>query len=90
VAVTQGAALFASTDFGRPDYCQLPGTVDAAILPPTGPPPPAPPTIAAGAEDGSEMGAFAREKNPIKERGLLIKYQEFMPAGLVPVLIYVT
>jgi len=46
--------------------------------------------ISAGAEDGSEMGAFARDKNPIKERGLLIKYQEFMPAGLVPVIVYVT
>ena len=36
------------------------------------------------------MGAFARDLNPIKVRGLLIKYQEYMPAGLVPVLIYVT
>ena len=48
------------------------------------------PTIAAGAQNGAEMGAFAREMNPIKERGLLIKYQEFMPAGLVAVLVYVT
>ena len=36
------------------------------------------------------MGAYARDKNPIKERSLLIKYQEFMPLGLVPVIIYVT
>ena len=36
------------------------------------------------------MGAFAREKNPIKERSLLIKYQEFMPLGLVPVVVHVT
>jgi len=36
------------------------------------------------------MGAFASEKNPIKERGLLIKYQEYLPAGLIPVLVYVT
>ena len=47
-------------------------------------------TISQGAEDGSEMGAFAREKNPIKERALLVKYLEFMPAGLVPVIVYVT
>ena len=84
-----GWALFTSTDFGQPGYCQLLPTADAAILPPT-PAPPAPPTIRAGAQDGSEMGAFARDMNPIKERGLLIKYQEFMPAGLVPVLVYVT
>ena len=49
-----------------------------------------PNTISAGAEDESEMGAFARERNPVKERGLLIKFQEFMPAGLVPVVIHVT
>jgi hypothetical protein len=89
VRIPQGTALFTSTDFGQPGYCQLLPTADAAILPPT-PAPPAPPTIRAGAQDGSEMGAFARDMNPIKERGLLIKYQEFMPAGLVPVLVYVT
>jgi len=33
---------------------------------------------------------FAGEKNPIKERSLLIKYDEFMPLGLIPVVIYVT
>ncbi len=87
--IPQGAALFASTDFGNPAYCQLLATVDAAILPTTGTAPPAPPAIAGGAQNGSEMGAFSREMNPIKERGLLIKYQEFLPAGLVPVLIYV-
>ena len=52
--------------------------------------PPVDPSIGAGAEDGSEMGAFWRDKNPIKERSLLIKYQEYMPIGLTPVLIYVT
>jgi hypothetical protein len=36
------------------------------------------------------MGVFAREKGPIKERSLRIKYAEFMPLGLTPVLIYVT
>jgi hypothetical protein len=89
VQVASGASLFASTDFGRPDYCQLLPSADAAIVPPTRPPT-VPPSIVAGAEDGSEMGAFSREKNPIKERGLRIKYGEYMPAGLVPVLIYVT
>jgi hypothetical protein len=90
VSIPQGAALFTSTDFGQPGYCQLLQTADEAILPPPPPAPPSPPTISRGAQDGSEMGAFARDLNPIKERGLLIKYQEFMPAGLVPVLVYVT
>jgi hypothetical protein len=90
VRIRQGASLFTSADFGQPGYGQLLPTADAAILPQTGVNPAAPPTITAGAQDGSEMGAFARERNPIKERGLLLKYKEFMPAGLVPVIIYVT
>jgi hypothetical protein len=90
VRMPEGAALFTSADFGRPGYCQLAPTADGLILPPAGAPPAAPPTILGGAEDGSEMGAFAREKNSIKERGLLLKLQEYMPAGLVPVLVYVT
>jgi len=60
-------------------------TVDAATLPGQ-----ANTTIAAGAQDGSEMGAFSREKSPIKERSLLIKYDEYMPIGLVPIIIHVT
>jgi hypothetical protein len=68
--------LFASTAFGQPNYAQLLPSVD--------------PKVGAGAQDGSEMGAFAHNKNPIKERSLLIQYQEFLPIGLNPVLIYVT
>jgi hypothetical protein len=64
--------------------------VDSAILPATDPGATPQNTISAGAEDGSEMGAFAREMNAIKERSLLIKFQEFMPAELAPVVIYVT
>jgi hypothetical protein len=90
VRIPPGAPLFTSTDFGQPGYAQLLPTADSTILPLTNPSAPPQNTISAGAEDGSEMGAFAREKNPIKERGLLIKFQEFMPAGLVPVIIYVT
>jgi hypothetical protein len=89
VRIKPGAELFVSEDFGQPDYCQLIATVDAAILPAAGVQPPAP-SISSGAEDGSEMGAFARDMGPQKQRALLLKYQEFMPAGLVPVLIYVT
>jgi hypothetical protein len=90
VRIPPGAPLFTSTDFGQPGYLQLLPTADSAILPLADPTATPQNTISAGAEDGSEMGAFAREKNPIKERGLLIKFQEFMPVGLIPVVIYVT
>ena len=90
VEVPARSPLFASTNFGDAAYAQLLPTADAAIIQPvpaTGAPLN---TISAGAQNGSEMGAFAREKNPIKERGLLIKYQEYLPAGLIPVPVYVT
>ncbi|MDT7543558.1 MAG: hypothetical protein QOE33_3462 [Acidobacteriota bacterium] len=79
------SSLFTSRVFGRPGYAQLLSSVDAAIVAGG-----ARRTIAEGAQDGSEMGAFAREKNPIKERSLHIKYEEFMPVGLIPVVIYAT
>jgi hypothetical protein len=88
VSIPSQSVLFASTDFGNPGYCQLLPIADRAILKGTNGT--VQNTISAGAEDGSEMGAFARERNAIKERGLLIKFQEFMPIGLVPVIIYVT
>ena len=90
VRIPAGAALFTSTDFGQPGFAQLLARVDATILPdplPSGAPAP---TISAGAADGSEMGAFAREKAPAKLRGLLMKFREYMPAGLAPVPIAVT
>src|SRR5271157_4603452 len=85
VEVAPQSPLFGSRAFGRPTYAQLVQNVDNVIL--SGSPNA---TIGAGAEDGSEMGAFARQKNAIKERSLLIKYQEYMPLGPVPVVIYVT
>ncbi len=36
------------------------------------------------------MGAFESLKNPLKVNSLLIKYQEYMPLGLNPILINVT
>jgi hypothetical protein len=79
------AALFTSSSFGQPAYGQLLATADRAIAS-------APPavTITAGAETGSEMGGFSAELAPIKERGLLLKYAEYMPLGLAPVVIHVT
>jgi hypothetical protein len=85
VAVPADSAYFGSRIFGQPEYAQLLPGADALIVAP-----PVNGSILQGAEDGSEMGAFSREKNPIKERSLLIKFQEFMPLGLVPVIVYVT
>jgi hypothetical protein len=76
VAVASRSPLFTTREFAQPGYGQLLASVG--------------PDIAGGAEDGSEMGAFAGMNNSIKERSLLIKLDEFMPLGLTPVLIYVT
>jgi hypothetical protein len=84
VQIAVQSPLFTSREFGQPGYAQLLASADLAILS-TGPG-----TILQGAQNGSEMGAFAREKNPIKESSILIKYQEYMPLGLSPVLIRVT
>lgn len=103
VQIPAGADLFNSTAFGQPAYAQLRDGVDSAILVQaqtqtvvasgcgnSSNPAAARGTIAAGAQDGSEMGAFAREKNPIKEASLLLKFGEFMPVGLNPIPIHVT
>ena len=90
VTIPDGAPLFTSRDFGQPGYAQLLPEADAAILPGGTGAAPAVPSILRGAENGSEMGAFSADGNPLKERGLLLKFQEFMPTGLVPVVVYVT
>jgi hypothetical protein len=90
VRIAQDAPLFTSTDFGQPGYGQLLPLADSAVLPPATSSGAPQNTISEGATDGSEMGAYARDKNPIKARALLIKFQEYMPAGLVPVPIAVT
>jgi hypothetical protein len=84
VQIEVQSPLFTSREFGEPGYGQLLASADLAIVSTGGG------TILEGAQDGSEMGAFAREKNPIKESSILIKYQEYMPLGLAPVLIQVT
>ncbi len=85
VEIVPGAPLFTSRVFGNPGYAQLLASADANIVSGA-----RGAMISAGAEDGSEMGAYARDRNPIKERSLLIKYKEFMPLGLVPVIVDVT
>jgi hypothetical protein len=87
VEIPPNEPLFTSRVFGHPGYAQLQSGADATIKSHTGG---GIATILEGAEDGSEMGAFAREKNAIKERSLRIKYEEYMPLGLVPVIVYVT
>jgi hypothetical protein len=84
VQINAQSPLFTSREFGQPGYGQLLASADLAIISGAGG------AILQGAQDGSEMGAFAREKNPIKESSILIKYQEYMPLGLAPVLIRVT
>jgi hypothetical protein len=83
VSVADEAPLFATRTFGRPAYAQLASTVDRAILAGSN-------TISAGGPTGSELGAYASELGPIKERSLRVKFEEFMPIGLSPVLVYVT
>jgi hypothetical protein len=36
------------------------------------------------------MGAFSADLNPVKEQGLLIKYEEYVPLGITPVIVHVT
>ena len=78
-----GATPFTSTQFGDPHYAELSGAADAAIV--AGGTPGV--TITAGAQDGSEMGAFAREAAPLRLRGLRTKLDEYMPVGCTPVFI---
>jgi hypothetical protein len=87
VEIPRKYPLFTSRTFGHPGYAQLQLNADAAIISSTGG---GKPTILEGAQDGSEMGALASNKNAIKERSLRIKYEEYMPLGLIPVIVYVT
>ena len=79
------AALFTSTVFGRPGYGQLLDTADRAIVART-------PgmTLLAGSSTGSQLGAFPAQIVPVKERALRIKYNEYLPLGLVPVIVPIT
>jgi hypothetical protein len=80
-----GAPIFTSDSYGQPGYAQLLETADAVIVGgATGA------SISTGAETGSEIGAFCADLNPVKEKGLLAKYAEYMPLGLTPVIVHVT
>jgi hypothetical protein len=79
------SSLFTSTFFGHPAYGQLLETADSEIVSA-----PTAVTVTAGASTGSEMGAYSSGLAPVKERGLLVKYAEYMPLGLTPVIVHVT
>jgi hypothetical protein len=83
--IAPGAPIFTSDSYGHPGYAQLLQTADAAIAGGA-----AGASICAGAENCSEMGAFCADLNPVKEQGLLLKYAEYMPIGLTPVMVHVT
>lgn len=85
VTVAPHAPIFTSRDFGNPAYGQLLTDADRSVLPGVGRL-----SITEGGPTGSEMGALARELGSIKRRSLLIKYREFMPLGLSPVIVNVT
>jgi hypothetical protein len=85
VQLSRGAALFTSTAFGQPGYGQLLDTADKAIISP------APGvTLLAGSSCGAQMGAFPAQIVPVKEHALRVKYSEYLPLGLVPVIVHVT
>lgn len=83
--IPPGAPIFTSSSYGQPGYAQLLETADASIAGGA-----AGASISSGAENGSELGAFSADLNPLREQGLLIKYAEYMPLGLAPVIIHVT
>ncbi|HVN06242.1 MAG TPA: hypothetical protein VMT86_17590 [Bryobacteraceae bacterium] len=65
--------VFNSRRFGSPLYAQLASNC--------------PPEILSASEQASEIGAFTGAFNPIRLQNLRTKLQEFMPVGLVPVII---
>jgi hypothetical protein len=83
--LSSGATLFTSTAFGHPGYGQLLDTADRAIV---GGPPGR--TLLAGSSAGAQPGAFPAQGGPANERALRVKYNEYLPFGLVPVIVHVT
>jgi len=80
-----GAALFTSTAFGQPGYGQLLDTADQAIV---GGMPGR--SLLGGSSTGAQLGAFPAQGGPAKERALRVKYNEYLPLGLVPAIVHVT
>jgi hypothetical protein len=87
--IAAGAPIFTTERYGQPGYAQLTEAADASVTGGTSGTGGAA-SIASGAENGSEMGAFCADLNPVKEQGLLAKYAEYLPLGLTPVIVHVT
>jgi hypothetical protein len=66
--------LFFSLRYGDPPYAKLLTATDD--------------TIRRGADDGGEMGAFHFVLAPLRETDLLVRLQEYVPAGLEFGIIY--
>ncbi len=60
--------LFVSLSYGNPAYAKLFAST--------------PDVIRRGADDGGEMGAFHFLLAPLRETDLLVRLQEYVPAGL--------
>jgi hypothetical protein len=90
VLVAAGAPIFTSTRFGDAGYAQLREDADRQCRPLATELAVQATSIRAGSADGSEMGAFARDLNPIRARALAVKLQEYMPAAMTPVVFNLT
>jgi hypothetical protein len=85
VEIAPGSPVMVSRRYGEWGYAQLHDGADSAIR---GGNTGAAPSLLTGSHDGSEMGAFCRDAAAVKDRSLLIKLQEYLPLGLMPVLIH--
>jgi hypothetical protein len=70
VPLTDWSSLFVSRRFGDPGFTQLSEG--------------APEDVVRGAENGSEIGVWSGELNPIKLDSLARKVEEYLPFGLIP------
>ena len=64
----------------------------SSSTPPTGRSSGGPPgrTLLAGSSAGAQLGVFPAQGGPGRERALRVKYNEYLPFGLVPVIVHVT
>ena len=47
-------------------------------------------SLLAGSSTGAQLGAFPAQAGPARERALRVKYNEYLPLGLVPAIVHVT
>jgi len=67
---------FTSVRYGEPAYAQLADSCPAEI--------------AAGADDGAEMGVYSLLRQPQREANLRLRLEEYLPFGLEPGIVHVT